>query len=241
MSWFPEQSAPVPQPPAPVSGATGGTPVDPLERARRQLADQLAQHKKLLEQNVAAQRQTLGANLAERTEAVTQPWQRPPQQGQNAYSAPRQPGSQGGAGPAARTHTGQNQAASNQAARPGQNAPAAPNSAGPTQAAPTMPGLVLTNVLLVLATFAFIIWHVVTWTGPLVDAVAACGDAGGTLDCFTGDAVRTWVFLPLVAAIGAFGASAGTRIETRQGRQRGYLIVLAGFALLVLSISTSYS
>jgi hypothetical protein len=240
VSWFPEQSAPVPQPPAPVSGATGGNSLDPLERARRQLADQLAQHKKLLEQNVAAQRQTLGANVAERTDAVTQPWQRPPQQGQNAYAGPGQPGSPGRPNPA-RTHTGQNQAASNQAARPGQNAPAAPNSAGPSRSAPAMPGLVLANVALVLATLAFIIWHVVTWSGPLVDAVAACGAAGGTLDCFTGDAVRTWVFLPLVAAIGAFGASAGTRIETRQGRQRGYLICLAGFALLALSISTSYS
>ncbi|MBZ2199486.1 hypothetical protein [Occultella gossypii] len=236
MSWFPEQSAPVPQPPAPVSGATGGTPVDPLERARRQLADQLAQHKRLLDQNVAAQRQTLGQNLTQRTEAVTQPWQRPPQQGQNPTQPPQPFAGQQG------SPAGQNQAASSQAARPGQNAPATANSAGPTNTArPAMPGLVLTNVLLVLATLAFIIWHVVTWTGTLVDAVAACGDAGGTLDCFTGDAMRTWLFLPLVAAIGAFGASAGTRIETRQGRQRGYLIGLAGFALLALSISMSYS
>ncbi|TDE95972.1 hypothetical protein EXU48_06915 [Occultella glacieicola] len=238
MSWFPEQSAPVPRPPAPTPGAPGGAPLDPLERARRQLADQLAKHGNLLQQS--EQGQALQAELTRRVETMAQPWQRPPQQGQNPTQGTS---AQPGADSAGRNPYGQNQAASNQAGqgRPGQNARAAQNPERAAAAGPPMTGLVVANVLLVLSTLAFIVWHLVTWSEPLVDAVAACGDAGGTLDCFTGDAMRTWVFLPLVAAIGAFGASAGARIETRQHRQRGYLLVLAGFALLALSLSTSFS
>lgn len=106
-----------------------------------------------------------------------------------------------------------------------------------TAAEPRANGIVMAlSVLVLLASIGFVVWHVQTWAASVVDSVNACSDAGGGLECLTGPDVQHLVLIPLAAAVGAFSIGIGTGVEAVQGRERGYLLGLAGLVLLAGSV-----
>ena len=94
-------------------------------------------------------------------------------------------------------------------------------------------GLVALAVLLVLGSFAYLIWHSVTWLEPLVEALDVCPPERG-MACFTSEPFQRWIYAPVLAVVVAWGFASGAATEGRQGRARGYLHLLAGIAALVI-------
>ncbi|UFU07694.1 hypothetical protein [Ruania halotolerans] len=110
---------------------------------------------------------------------------------------------------------------------------------GPDLANPNVGGVVL---LLVLASFGYLVWHVIQWTEPFIEALDGCARTGESeVACLTGTDARRWVYLPIAAVITAWSLAAGARVEGKQGRQRGFLLALAGFVVLGISAWVSAS
>lgn len=95
--------------------------------------------------------------------------------------------------------------------------------------------MILANVLLVLAAFGFVVWYVSSVGPQLVTTFEACRAATSDAACYAGTTARDWVFIPLGAVIGALSLAVGVGVESHQRRARGYLLALAGFALLAYS------
>ncbi|WP_159623478.1 hypothetical protein [Ruania rhizosphaerae] len=97
-------------------------------------------------------------------------------------------------------------------------------------------------LLLVLSSIGYLVWHVIQWAEPFVEAMDACARSGqAELVCLTGTDARRWFYLPLAAVVAAWSLAAGARVEGKQGRTRGFLYAIAGFAILGLSAWQSAS
>lgn len=95
------------------------------------------------------------------------------------------------------------------------------------------PGLRVLAVLLVLISFAYLVWHGVMWGEPLVEYLDSCPVSDG-MACFAAAPVRQWVYAPLLAVVVAWAAASGASVEAKNGRARGYLHLLFGVAALVI-------
>lgn len=167
-----------------------------------------------------------------------QPWQAPPSAGQPGARTvpvpaspwmpppvPGQPGSQ----PTAQVPAGQ----PTEVRATGDIGAVLP---GPPQR-PSVPGLGFVTFLLVVAALVFGFFVARDWVADWATAIDPCLDAGGAWECVINDQGREQVLLPVVAIFAALCLARGAGVERSQGRAIGFLYVLLGFGVLVLSWS----
>ena len=98
------------------------------------------------------------------------------------------------------------------------------------------PGMRALAVLLVLASLAYLGWHLTAWGAPLLDSLLLenCPNPDERMSCVTSDAVHRWVYAPLLAVVVSWSFASGAATEAKNGRARGYLHLVCGFAALVV-------
>lgn len=120
------------------------------------------------------------------------------------------------------------------ATRGSSSSPEPQGTAGTVATVRSLKPLRVLSVLLVLTSVGYGIWHVLRWSGPLVETVSSCPATRG-MQCLVSDAAYAWVYLPLLCLVLCWSFASGANTEAKQGRRRGYFYLVAGVIALVLA------
>lgn len=102
-------------------------------------------------------------------------------------------------------------------------------------AGPAASALGVLIALLVLAALGTAYVAVTEWLRPYLLGVPTCLDAGGAWECLVHPGLGQRVYLPAAAVLGALALARGAGVERRPRPAIGFVLALAGVALLAIA------